>query len=65
MKLLTFLYNRRTHAGVLTPNGVAPIEEMNAKHGTRVPNDLLEIIRTGIDAYRFAESYAIFARASP
>ncbi len=49
MKLLTFLYNRRTHAGVLTPNGVAPIEEMNAKHGTRVPNDLLEIIRTGID----------------
>jgi len=49
VKLLTFLYNRRTHAGVLTPNGVAPIEEMNAKHGTRVPNDLLEIIRTGID----------------
>ncbi|HKW98741.1 MAG TPA: fumarylacetoacetate hydrolase family protein [Bryobacteraceae bacterium] len=47
MKLLTFLYRGRTHAGVLTNQGVAPVEEINAKHGTRVPNDLLEIIRTG------------------
>lgn len=47
MKLLTFLYEGQTHAGVLTPQGVAPVQEINAKHGTRVPNDLLEIIRTG------------------
>lgn len=47
MKLLTFLYEGGRHAGVLTPNGVAPVEEINARHGTRVPNDLLEIIRTG------------------
>ena len=47
MKLLTFLYDNRTHAGILTPQGVAPIEEINARHGTRVPDDLLEIIRTG------------------
>ncbi len=47
MKLLSFLYQTRTHAGVLTAQGVAPIEEINARHGTRVPNDLLDIIRTG------------------
>jgi 2-keto-4-pentenoate hydratase/2-oxohepta-3-ene-1,7-dioic acid hydratase in catechol pathway len=52
VKLLTFLHNGQTHAGVLTPEGVAPIDEINAKRGTRIPNDLLEIIRTGaaIDA---------------
>jgi 2-keto-4-pentenoate hydratase/2-oxohepta-3-ene-1,7-dioic acid hydratase in catechol pathway len=49
VKLLTFLYHQQAHAGFLTPNGVAPIEEINAKHGTRVPNDLLEIIRAGVD----------------
>jgi 2-keto-4-pentenoate hydratase/2-oxohepta-3-ene-1,7-dioic acid hydratase in catechol pathway len=47
MKLLTFLHNHRRHAGVLTPEGVAPVEEINAKCGTKVPNDLLEIIRGG------------------
>jgi 2-keto-4-pentenoate hydratase/2-oxohepta-3-ene-1,7-dioic acid hydratase in catechol pathway len=52
VKLLTFLHNGQTHAGVLTPEGVAPVDEINAKRGTRIPNDLLEIIRTGaaIDA---------------
>lgn len=49
MKLLTFLHNHRRHAGVLTPDGVAPVEEINAKYGTKVPNDLLEIIRGGTD----------------
>jgi 2-keto-4-pentenoate hydratase/2-oxohepta-3-ene-1,7-dioic acid hydratase in catechol pathway len=47
VKLLTFLHHGQTHAGALTPAGVAPIDEINAKHGTRIPNDLLEIIRTG------------------
>ena len=47
MKLLTFVYQGQTHAGVLTRGGVAPVPEINAKHGTRVPNDLLDIIRTG------------------
>ena len=52
MKLLTFLHHGQTHAGVLTGAGVAPIDEINAKRGTRIPNDLLEIIRTSaaIDA---------------
>ena len=52
MKLLTFLHHGQTHAGVLTREGIAPIDEINAKRGTCIPNDLLEIIRTGaiIDA---------------
>jgi 2-keto-4-pentenoate hydratase/2-oxohepta-3-ene-1,7-dioic acid hydratase in catechol pathway len=47
VKLLTFVYQGQTHAGVLTRQGVAPVPEINAKHGTRVPDDLLEIIRAG------------------
>ncbi|PYT25928.1 MAG: fumarylacetoacetate hydrolase [Acidobacteria bacterium] len=47
MKLLTFLHDGRMHAGILSAGGVAPVEEINASHGTHIPNDLLEIIRTG------------------
>src|SRR2546426_5557652 len=46
MKLLTFLHHGRLHAGIFSAGGVAPIEEVNARHGTRIPNNLLEIIRT-------------------
>jgi 2-keto-4-pentenoate hydratase/2-oxohepta-3-ene-1,7-dioic acid hydratase in catechol pathway len=49
MKLLTFLHQGKKHAGVLTGAGVAPIDEINAKHGTKIPNDLLEIIHAGVD----------------
>jgi 2-keto-4-pentenoate hydratase/2-oxohepta-3-ene-1,7-dioic acid hydratase in catechol pathway len=48
VKLLTFLYQGRKHAGVLNGTEVTPIEEINARHGTQIPNDLLEIIRTGV-----------------
>jgi 2-keto-4-pentenoate hydratase/2-oxohepta-3-ene-1,7-dioic acid hydratase in catechol pathway len=47
VKLLTFLHDGRIHAGVLISAGIAPVEEINARHGTRIPNDLLEIIRNG------------------
>ncbi len=49
MKLLTFLYQGKRHAGVLDARGggVAPIEAINARHGTSHPNDLLEIVRGG------------------
>jgi len=47
VKLLTFLYRGQTHAGVLTAQGVAPVQEINARHGTHIPDDLLDIIRTG------------------
>jgi 2-keto-4-pentenoate hydratase/2-oxohepta-3-ene-1,7-dioic acid hydratase in catechol pathway len=49
MKLLTFEYHGKTHAGVLAGDGVAPISEINARHGTSAPDDLLGIIRNGID----------------
>jgi len=47
VKLLSFVCNGRKHAGVLAADRVFPIEEVNAKHGTRLPDDLLEIIRSG------------------
>jgi 2-keto-4-pentenoate hydratase/2-oxohepta-3-ene-1,7-dioic acid hydratase in catechol pathway len=47
VKLLTFEYKGKKHAGVLAGNGVAPIAEINAKNGTRIPDDLLAIIQTG------------------
>ncbi len=48
MKILSFLYHRKKHAGVLIEGGIAPVLEINTKHRTRVPNDVLEIIRAGI-----------------
>jgi 2-keto-4-pentenoate hydratase/2-oxohepta-3-ene-1,7-dioic acid hydratase in catechol pathway len=54
MKLLTFLYQGIKHAGVLTDEGIAPIEEINGKHGTRVPNNLLAIIQGGVDGIETA-----------
>src|SRR5262249_27386561 len=47
VKLLTRLHEGPKHAGVLSSDRVYPIEEVNAKHGTRLPHDLLEIIRAG------------------
>src|SRR6266850_2743502 len=54
MKLLTFLYQGIKHAGVLTDGDIAPIEEINGKHGTRVPNNLLGIIQGGVDGIETA-----------
>ena len=45
MKLLRFRLGSEIHTGVLTAEGIAPVTEINAKHGTREPNDLLEIIQ--------------------
>jgi hypothetical protein len=45
MKLLRFEYKNTIHAGILTGGGVVPVEEINARTGTRVPNDVLSIIR--------------------
>ena len=46
MKLLRFRFGSEIHTGVLTSEGIAPVSEINAKHGTAVPNDLLAIIQT-------------------
>ena len=55
------------HAGVLTAGGVAPIQEINARRGTHVPDDLLEIIRTGAQAAIDASGVATlpFAEVTP
>ncbi|MGH9673071.1 MAG: fumarylacetoacetate hydrolase family protein [Bryobacteraceae bacterium] len=45
MKLIRFAHNGVTGAGVVTAAGVAPVAEINARRGARVPDDLLEIIR--------------------
>ena len=47
MKLLRFKHHGLRYAGVLTGAGVAPFEEINAKKGTRLSNDLLTLIQTG------------------
>ena len=47
MKLIRFDYQNRRRAGVVTGRGIAPVEAINAKHGLRVPDDLLAIIQTG------------------
>ena len=46
MKLIRFDYNGSVHAGLVTAAGVVPVPEMNAKHGTKVPDSVLEIIQT-------------------
>ncbi|MCS6953594.1 MAG: fumarylacetoacetate hydrolase family protein [Bryobacterales bacterium] len=47
MKLLRFSFRGQTHAGLLWDAGVAPVAEMNARYGLDIPDDVLEIIRTG------------------
>jgi 2-keto-4-pentenoate hydratase/2-oxohepta-3-ene-1,7-dioic acid hydratase in catechol pathway len=55
MRLMTFRYAGRNrsdsdvcHAGVLTPEGVVPVLEINARHDLHIPNNLLEIIQNDI-----------------
>ena len=50
MKLIRFQHGTEIHSGVLTAKGVAPISEVNARRGTRAPNDLLAIIRENATA---------------
>ncbi|MDP9170703.1 MAG: fumarylacetoacetate hydrolase family protein [Acidobacteriota bacterium] len=47
---MTFRYAGQDHAGVLTPEGVAPVLEINTRYDMRLPNDMLEIIRNDIRA---------------
>src|SRR5262245_2981723 len=47
MKLLRFRQDSETHAGILISRGVVPIQELNSRTGSHLPNDVLEIIRSG------------------
>src|SRR5229473_2729724 len=56
MKLIRFLHANEIHTGVLNAHGVVTVTEINARLGTKIPNDLLAIIQqnaasqlTGID----------------
>jgi 2-keto-4-pentenoate hydratase/2-oxohepta-3-ene-1,7-dioic acid hydratase in catechol pathway len=56
MKLIRFRYANEIHAGVLSTRGIVTVTELNARLGTKIPNDLLAIIQhnaaaqfTGID----------------
>jgi 2-keto-4-pentenoate hydratase/2-oxohepta-3-ene-1,7-dioic acid hydratase in catechol pathway len=48
LKLLTFVYSGHKHAGVVVEGGVIPVLDINSKHHMRLPNDLLEIIKSGV-----------------
>jgi 2-keto-4-pentenoate hydratase/2-oxohepta-3-ene-1,7-dioic acid hydratase in catechol pathway len=45
MKLIRFRHADEIHTGVLSARGVVPVAEINARRGTKVPNDLLGIIQ--------------------
>src|SRR4030095_5655447 len=65
MKFLKFLYQSQKHAGVLSGTAITPVEEINAKHRTRIPNDLLEIIRTGVEVPADGASTLPLAEVQP
>jgi 2-keto-4-pentenoate hydratase/2-oxohepta-3-ene-1,7-dioic acid hydratase in catechol pathway len=48
MRLMTFRYAGQHHAGVLTPEGLAPVLEINSKHDLHIPNSVLEIIQADL-----------------
>jgi 2-keto-4-pentenoate hydratase/2-oxohepta-3-ene-1,7-dioic acid hydratase in catechol pathway len=47
MRLVRFRHLGSVHAGVLTPEGVVPVPEINARRRTKVPDCLLGIIESG------------------
>jgi 2-keto-4-pentenoate hydratase/2-oxohepta-3-ene-1,7-dioic acid hydratase in catechol pathway len=47
MKLIRFQFDNAVHTGLVTAEGVVPVEEINSKLGTHVPTDLLCIIQGG------------------
>ncbi len=48
MKFIRFEHHGQ-HAGIVTSRGIAPIELINAKRGTKTPDDLLAIIQSGAE----------------
>ena len=46
MKFIRFDYQHQPHTGIVTHHGIAPIGEINARRGLRVPDDLLAIVQT-------------------
>jgi 2-keto-4-pentenoate hydratase/2-oxohepta-3-ene-1,7-dioic acid hydratase in catechol pathway len=52
MKLLRFRHRSKIHAGILRGGAVVPIDSINARLGLRLPDDVLALIRRGVDDLR-------------
>jgi 2-keto-4-pentenoate hydratase/2-oxohepta-3-ene-1,7-dioic acid hydratase in catechol pathway len=52
MKIVRFRHGGTLHAGLLTDRGAVPIQAINARMGLKAPNDVLELIREGVDSLR-------------
>jgi 2-keto-4-pentenoate hydratase/2-oxohepta-3-ene-1,7-dioic acid hydratase in catechol pathway len=52
MKLIRFRQGESLHAGLVTEGGVTPIQAINSRTGLKAPNDILELIRSGVDSLR-------------
>lgn len=50
MKILRFQHGQTIGAGVLTSAGVVPVSEINARTGTRLPDDVLGLIQAGVSS---------------
>jgi 2-keto-4-pentenoate hydratase/2-oxohepta-3-ene-1,7-dioic acid hydratase in catechol pathway len=65
MKLLRFAWEGRVHAGFVTASGVAPVDAVNARLGTKLPDSVLNIIETdalaGISGVEEAEALPLDA----
>ena len=56
MKLIRFTHNHIHHVGVIQGAAVVPVLEINARRGTRIPDDLLRIIEGNfLDQLRMAD----------
>ena len=66
MKLCTFESSSTRHAGIVLDGRVLPIAEINARRGTRFPDDLLALIQSGsIDDLKQAGIAELAAAALP
>jgi 2-keto-4-pentenoate hydratase/2-oxohepta-3-ene-1,7-dioic acid hydratase in catechol pathway len=66
MKLCTFTYQGARHAGLLLDARVLPLAEVNARRGTRLPEDLLAFIQAGaLEDLRQAGPEELVAAAIP
>ncbi|MBI4904550.1 MAG: fumarylacetoacetate hydrolase family protein [Acidobacteria bacterium] len=50
MKILRFRHDGQVHAGVLTAAGIASVPAINTTHRASFPNDVLELIRAGVQS---------------
>jgi 2-keto-4-pentenoate hydratase/2-oxohepta-3-ene-1,7-dioic acid hydratase in catechol pathway len=52
MKLIRFRHGGSLHAGIVSSDGVLPMQVIKARTGINAPDDLLALIQTGVDAFR-------------